>query len=163
MLRFALTFAGVCIGLYVLYQISESTRQFQHVNTVNAAAAARILGWIGIGVTQSGTQILFRRGGLEIISECSAIYVLILFTAGVLAFPASWRARAWGLGLGIPCLVGVNVLRLVTLGLLLEYRASLLPLFHEYLWQVLFILVVAVVYFVWIERIAPRERPDSAA
>lgn len=163
LLRFGATFAAVCLGLYTLYQISESTHHFRHVNVLNAVATARILDWVGIGTTRMGTQVHVGRGAMEIISECSAVYVLILFVAAVVAYPAPWRARAWGLGLGVPLLLGINVLRLVTLGLVIAYRASLLPLFHEYLWQVFFILVVAVLYCLWIERITPREKPGPAA
>ena len=67
------------------------------------------------------------------------------------------------LALGVPVLLAVNVLRLVTLGIVLRHRPGLLPFFHEYLWQVLFVLVVAALYLVWIERMVPGARARPAA
>jgi exosortase/archaeosortase len=72
----------------------------------------------------SGTALQMRGGTMEIISECSAIYVAILFTAAVLAFPTTWRARGRGLAFGLPCIAVLNLLRLVSLGLVMQYRAA---------------------------------------
>ena len=158
-----LRFAVASIALFALYRWAEVTGAFQHVNQWNAIASGALLRLVGIGNERSGAVLEFGSGGLQIISECSAIYVLILFAAAVLAFPTRWQARLWGLALGVPCILAINVLRLATLGAVVRYRADLLPFFHEYLWQVLFVLVVAVLYLVWIERAVGREAPGSAA
>ena len=55
-----------------------------------------------------------------------------------------------------------NVLRLATLGAIIAHKQAWLPLFHEYLWQVFFILVVAALYLVWIERTVPRGKAHPA-
>jgi len=158
-----LRFGVASVVLFALYRWAEVTGAFQHVNEWNAIASGALLRAAGIGNERTGTVLEFGSGGLQIISECSAIYVLILFAAAVLAFPVRWRARLWGLALGVPCILAINVLRLATLGVVVRYRADLLPFFHEYLWQVLFVLVVAVLYLVWIERAVRREAPGSAA
>lgn len=163
MLRFVIGFVVVATGLFALYQVSEATRHFNVVNEGNALLSGAILKATGVSSERSGTTLLFERGGMQIISECSAIYVAILFMAGVLAFPTTWRARLVGLALGLPILFAVNVLRLVTLGAVIRYRPALLPLFHEYLWQVLFILIVAGLYLAWIERFVPRARSHQPA
>jgi exosortase H (IPTLxxWG-CTERM-specific) len=163
MLRFVIGFVVVATGLFALYQVSEATRHFNVVNEGNALLSGAILRATGVSSERSGTTLLFERGGMQIISECSAIYVAILFMAGVLAFPTNWRARLVGLALGLPVLFAVNVLRLVTLGAVIRYRPALLPLFHEYLWQVLFILIVAGLYLAWIERFVPRARSHQPA
>jgi archaeosortase B (VPXXXP-CTERM-specific) len=144
--------------LFVLYWATEVTQTFAPINTANAALASLLLDMAGASPVRSGATLSLAGGGMQIVSECSGVYVAILFAAAVLAFPTTWAARARGLALGLPLLFLVNVLRLFTLGLVLEHRASLLPLVHEYLWQVLFVLLVAALYVVWIERIVPRER-----
>jgi exosortase H (IPTLxxWG-CTERM-specific) len=163
MLRFVATFLALGLGLFALYQTSEVTGGFRHVNVLNARFCSALLGGLGIDNTCRGTSIRMPSGGMEIVSECSAVYVVILFTAGVLAFPTTWRARGLGLALGIPCILVANALRLVTLGAVIRFRASLLPLFHEYLWQVLFVFLVAALYLLWIERFVPRDRGVRAA
>jgi archaeosortase B (VPXXXP-CTERM-specific) len=165
MLRFGVAFGVLAAALFAIYQWTEATGRFRAVNVANGAACAAVLRLCGVPATQSGTTVDVGAGGggMEIISECSAIYVLILFTAAVLAFPTTWRARARGLALGLPLLLAINVVRLVTLGLIVRYRPAWLPLFHEYLWQVFFVIVVVVLYLVWIERMVPRARAHPAA
>jgi exosortase H (IPTLxxWG-CTERM-specific) len=163
MLRFVLTFVLLATALFALYQLSESTQHFRWVNEANALLSGAVLEATGVPSQRHGTTLLFERGGMEIISECSAIYVAILFTAGVLAFPTTLRARLQGLAIGLPILFAVNILRLVSLGALIRHRPALMPLFHEYLWQVFFILVVAGLYLAWIERIVPRVRSHQPA
>jgi archaeosortase B (VPXXXP-CTERM-specific) len=117
----------------------------------------------GIDAGHTGTTVHVGAAGMEIVSECSAIYVLILFSAAVIAFPTTWRARLRGLAVGIPVLLVVNVVRLVTIGAVIQHKPALLPLFHEYLWQVLFVLVVAGLYLFWMEKVIPRARVGPAA
>jgi exosortase H (IPTLxxWG-CTERM-specific) len=161
--RYLGMFLLFAVALFAVYQFSESTHRFRYVNAANAAICGRILGWVGVANQTTGTTVTIRTTNMEIISECSAIYVAILFMAGVLAFPTTWRARLRGLAFGLPCIFAINVLRLVSLGLVIQHRAALLPLFHEYLWQVLFVLVVAVLYLLWIERFVPREEARQTA
>jgi exosortase H (IPTLxxWG-CTERM-specific) len=162
MLRFIGIFLLSAVVLFLIYWISDTTGRFDAVNRLNAQLSGVILDAIGIDNTRHGTVVQFRTGGMEVISECSGVYVAILFAAGVLAFPANWRARLKGLGLGLLAIFAINVLRLVTLGAIIAHKRAWLPLFHEYLWQVLFILVVAGLYLMWIERMVPRERLDPA-
>lgn len=161
--HFAVAFAVTAVLLFALYQWSEASGRFRPVNVANAAACAAVLRLGGIASTHDGTHVRVGDAGMDIISECSAIYVLILFAAAVLAFPTTWRARLRGLSLGIPILLTVNVVRLVTLGVILRHRPAWLPLFHEYLWQIVFVLVVAALYLLWIERMVPGARTDSPA
>lgn len=162
MLRFVLTFVSIAVLLFGVYWTTETTRLFYHVNALNALLSGQVLDLVGVENVRNGTVLSFSRGGMEVISECSGVYVAILFTAGVLAFPASWRARGRGLAIGLPVIFVINVLRLVTLGAIIAHKAAWLPLFHEYLWQVFFILVVAVLYLLWIERIVPRGKAPAA-
>lgn len=163
MLRFLGTFLGSAVLLFLLYWISDTTGHFDAVNRLNAMLSASLLGVIGLENTRFGTMVQFRSGGMEVISECSGVYVAILFSAGVLAFPAAWSVKLKGVLLGVLAIFAINILRLVTLGAIIARKREWLPLFHEYLWQVLFILVVAGLYLLWIERMVPRERLDPAA
>lgn len=162
LLRYLALFLLSSLGLFLLYWISDTTGRFDVVNRFNALVSGAALDGLGIENTRHGTVVQFRSGGMEVISECSGVYVAILFAAGVLAFPAAWRARLVGLGWGLLAIFAINVLRLVTLGAIIAHKRAWLPLFHEYLWQVLFILVVAGLYLLWIERMVPRERLDPA-
>jgi len=161
--RFGAIFAASAIGLFVVYQVTEITHQFNRLNEWNAILCGGLLRVAGIPALRSGTTLVLGNSGMDVISECSAVHIAILFTAGVLAFPTTWRARGRGLLVGLPVIFAINVLRITSLGFVIRYRAALLPLVHEYLWQVLFVLVVAGLYLLWIERMVPREGPRPAA
>ena len=163
MVRFGVAFVALACGLFGVYEWAEATARFRPVNVANAAACAAVLRLCGVPAAHHGTMVDLGGAGMEIISECSGVYVFILFAAAVLAFPTTWRARARGLAFGLPLLLAVNVGRLVTLGAIVRYRPALLPLFHEYLWQVFFVLAVVALYVVWIDRMVPRARVDPAA
>jgi archaeosortase B (VPXXXP-CTERM-specific) len=156
-------FVAAALGLFGIYWLAEMTHRFAAVNALHAAVTTELLHLLGAEPARHGTLVSLQGGSLDVVSECSGIYVAILFAAAVVAFPTTWAARWRGLGFGLPLLFAVNLLRLVTLGLVLEHRAALLPWVHEYLWQVLFVLAVALLYLVWIERIVPHARHRAAA
>jgi len=160
--RFAALFIGCSVGLFALYWISEALHGFRHVNTVHASATAALLRGLGIGAEARGTSIVLAHGILEIVAECTGIYVLILFAAGVVAFPADVRTRLRGLAFGLPCIVAVNFVRLVSLGLVVHLRPAWLPWFHEYLWQVLFVGLVATLFAVWVARVGGKHERFAA-
>lgn len=160
MFRFVATFLVSAVALFLIYWISDTTGHFEQVNRLNAMLSGAILQVLGISNTRMGSTVQFGSGGMQVISECSGVYVAILFSAAVLAFPAAWRTRLSGIVLGVIAIFAINVLRLVTLGAIIAKKRDWLPLFHEYLWQVLFILVVAGLYMLWIERMVPREQLD---
>jgi archaeosortase B (VPXXXP-CTERM-specific) len=149
---FVARFATYAVLLFALYWTSEAVHAFHHVNVVHATATAAVLRGFGIDAQAHATSIVMPQGILEIVAECTGIYVLILFAAGVLAFPAEAATRLRGLALGVPCIVGLNFVRLLSLGMVMRFRAAWLPWFHEYLWQVLFVGLVAALYAVWVAR-----------
>lgn len=158
MRRFVIGFVATASALFVLYWITEVTGIFGAVNVLNAMLSGIILDLVGIATDRSGSLLAFAGSGMQVISECSGIYAAIVFSASVLAFPTTWRARATGVALGVVAIFAVNVLRLVTVGVTLAYRESLVPWVHEYLWQILFVLVVAGMFMLWIDKLTPRRQ-----
>ncbi|MBI3785978.1 MAG: hypothetical protein HY270_21510, partial [Deltaproteobacteria bacterium] len=89
---------------------------------------------------------------ININHECTGIFVFMLFASFVLAYPASPSARLIGFAIGIPALFAVNVLRLATLARIVEVYPNLFFLFHEYVWQGIFMVFVLVSAIAWAER-----------
>lgn len=100
----------------------------------------------------TGDHIVIETLTLHINHECTGVFVLMLFASFVLAYPTSWRARAVGLGIGIPLLFTVNVLRLGTLARIVELYPSAFFYFHEYVWQGVFMVIVLVGAIAWADR-----------
>jgi exosortase/archaeosortase family protein len=90
--------------------------------------------------------------------ECTATGAIIVFAAFVAVYPASLRAKLIGLLAGIPFLFCANIVRLVTLAWLTDCCAPFAHWFHDYVWQVAFLALIAAMWVAWIEWIVKREK-----
>jgi exosortase/archaeosortase family protein len=79
---------------------------------------------------------------------CSGADALALCVGAILAYPASWRMRLAGAGGGLGLILGLNTLRIGTLG-----RAAASPAWfetlHVYLWPAVLTLAIAGYVFAW--------------
>ncbi|HOH50315.1 MAG TPA: exosortase/archaeosortase family protein [Candidatus Hydrogenedentes bacterium] len=96
-----------------------------------------------------------------VVSECGAIEVMAIFLAAVLAFPATWRKKAFGLVAGVPLMYSVNIFRLSFLGVVgaLDTEHKWFKFAHEYVWQAVYIVFVVAVWLAWVEYIVKRKTP----
>jgi exosortase/archaeosortase family protein len=78
----------------------------------------------------------------------------------VLAFPAPWKHRLAGIGLGFVAIQALNLVRIISLYYLQRWNMAWFEWFHLYLWQALIILDALVFWLVWL-RWLPRE-PERA-
>jgi exosortase H (IPTLxxWG-CTERM-specific) len=167
-IRFIIGFVVLFGGLYALFAWAGPVRTwFVDPWTESVATSARVvLGLLGEPVLQSGRSIYTRGYGLDIIDGCNGITPLTLLLAGVLAFPTTWRARAWGLLIGVPAVLFVNLLRIVALWYLGRYHPDWFDRSHLYVAQAFVILVTGGVWLWWLGRFAapvPRAAGSRAA
>ena len=108
--------------------------------------------WTGGQARAEGDDIVINTMTMNVNHECTGIFVCVLFVSFLLAYPASWLARAIGFGIGIPLFFSVNVLRLATLARIVEIYPSAFFYLHEYVWQGAFMVFVLVGAIAWAER-----------
>ena len=70
----------------------------------------------------------------------------------MLAFPASWKARLRGLGIGLAVLVGVNLVRMTSLVAVGPHSQTALEWGHLYIWPVVVIAVAMGLFLSWAEE-----------
>ena len=101
--------------------------------------------------------------GVEMKDGCNAVNVTILLWAAVIAFPATWRMRAWGTVAGSLVIQAVNVIRFITLFYIGQYSATWFDFAHGYLWESLIVLDTVVIFWLWVSRVsrAPHS-PDAS-
>jgi exosortase H (IPTLxxWG-CTERM-specific) len=95
--------------------------------------------------------------GVSVEAGCNGVEACLILTAAILAYPASWRLRLWGLLLGFLAVQGLNVLRVISLFYLVGVNQELFKFAHLYLWQALIMLDVLVVWLLWIRQVAKQE------
>jgi len=122
----------------------------------SAAVVASTLSLFGADATRRGATIVYRSAAFRVIDECTGIEVIGLFMAAVLAFPSAWRHRLLGLALGIPALLLVNLVRMVTLIMVGASSAKALDIGHVYVWPVIVLTMAMVIWLHW-ARIAVRD------
>ncbi len=99
--------------------------------------------------------------GVSIEPGCNGVEACIILFAAIVAFPAGWKHRAWGLLLGFVAVQGLNVMRVISLFYLGQWNDTAFRIAHEYLWQGLIMIDVLVVWLVWV-RANPRPWDDGS-
>jgi exosortase/archaeosortase family protein len=137
---------------------------FEHYLSWHARAAGAVLAGLESVFSSHVTvqvqgAVIGGRYPLEIVKNCDAIEILILFAAAVLAFPASLRQRAWGLALGLPALVLLNLLRICTLYFIGAHAPERFDTFHVEVWPLCLVAATTLLflgYARWTQNAAVR-------
>lgn len=156
-LRFALTYAALAAILFGIYGFPfELFGAREDWLSGYLAAYARlsggILGLIEPGVVVSG-PVIYGRFPMEIVRNCDAIEVNILFASAVLAFPASLRPKLVALGAGLGALLALNVLRICSLYYLGAMSPAAFKVAHEELFPLLLVAAAAVLFLICVRRL----------
>jgi exosortase/archaeosortase family protein len=150
--KFGLRFFA-CLMLFSIvfwaFSLHERLGPVQRTIALLSALGAR---WAGGDALAQGSDVVVKTMVMTVNHECTGIFVCILFASFVLAYPASWRARATGFAIGIPLLLSVNVFRLATLARIVEIYPQAFFYFHEYVWQGVFMVFVLVGALAWAEH-----------
>jgi exosortase H (IPTLxxWG-CTERM-specific) len=112
-------------------------------------------------VLLTGTRVQFGTFVVNIISECTGLFEIVIYAACVLAFPTSWRNRGLGLLFGIPTIYAFNILRIICLLVVGRYAHSSFDFFHLYFWQGTLILMITSVWMLWIYLVVRDETGSS--
>lgn len=88
--------------------------------------------------------------GVSIEPGCNGVEACIILLAAIVAFPSTWKHRAWGIGLGFVAVQLLNVVRVISLFYLGQWNLSVFKVAHEFLWQGLIMLDVLVVWLLWV-------------
>jgi exosortase H (IPTLxxWG-CTERM-specific) len=158
-LRFVLRFFAFVFLISVLARVDlnlfegAANRALTHQS---AWVVASTLSLFGADVTRRGATIVYRSSAFKIIDECTGVEVIGLFVAAILAFPSAWRHRLLGLALGIPALLVLNLIRMVSLIFIGAGSTKALDFGHVYVWPVIVLTMALGIWLYW-ARIAVRD------
>lgn len=132
------------------------------LNRVTAVMLAGALWLLGAHGQAVGTVVTSKIFSAEIITECTAIFPLMIFVAAVIAYPSGWRKKLWGILLGVPAILFVNLIRLVTLFYIGYWFPSVFEAAHLLVWQSLIIFFAVLFWLIWVELFVHRGRVSRA-
>jgi exosortase/archaeosortase family protein len=144
--RFAAYFVVFDIAIMVAY----ATGWLNSMLLGTASVSTRIVTWIGIAAVGSGTLIRLPSRTLSVDLACTAVFVVALFVALILAYPVSAKDRLLGIALGVPIILAVNIMRIVAAAQVAESAPTAFQFVHDYMFQVGMVLVTVVVWAAWL-------------
>ena len=152
---FLSVFVLILGGGFTLLSLNRVNDRFVEPFTAGVArASGATLNLLGQEVEMRETFITSPRFAVNIRNGCNGVETMIIFLAAVLAFPASWKARAIGLVLGLIAIQLVNLIRVVALFLTGAYFPQLFDSSHTVVWQSVVILFGVFLWIFWAHRFA---------
>lgn len=149
-LRFFFIFAALAIPLFVFYYAYyEHSGLLYSYLSLNARASAAVMRCFGTPAAANGIAVRSTGFGLTVAQGCDAIQPIILFFCAVLASPVALKLKLTGILIGVPLLLILNLVRIVTLFYTGLYFPKLFELMHIDIWQAAFIFLALLFWVLW--------------
>lgn len=165
MLKFVILFLLGLGGMFAL-ELTPPAQAFivAPVTAAVAKVSALLITLFDPKVISYGNVIQSQTNGFGVAIQpgCNAIEACIVLISAILAFAAPWKHKLKGVLLGIIAVQAVNVLRVISLFYLGQWRMDIFEFAHLYLWQAFIMLDVLVVWLIWV-RAMPVQRETHAA
>ena len=162
--QFVLVF-GLVMVLYYALAATPLYRNtvFPAYLQINAAISAEILSWFGEETRAIGNTVVSPKFSVGIEQGCDAIEPSVLFLAAVLAFPVAFRMKLPGIFIGVPLLLLINLVRIISLYYVGVFRPESFQLMHIDVWQPAFIFLLLLFWAIWFFWVVRRIRTQLNA
>jgi len=157
--HFVVRFVGALFLFSVLATVVSIQNRLGWAERALAQSAAFGARLVYPDLRRDGNVLLAGGYNIEINHECTGIFILMIYAAFVLAYPARPWERLRGLLAAIVALTGVNVARLIALVVIVERWPPLFRYFHEYFFQILFLGLVTALANRWLGTLSMRREP----
>ena len=156
---FALRFFGALFAASLLFSLGRMDKALEPIQSALAAAGAFGARILGTPAEADGFHIkVGREMVMQINHECTGVFVLLIWGALLFARPTTWKTRLWSFALGVLIIQATNVARLATLAAIAAHWPTLFGYFHEYVWQGLFVAMIAVMAAAWPDDAVEEQR-----
>ena len=154
MRRFLLAFIGIGLLLYGLVYLPPVREQiiapFTDGLTVAAGGVITLFGgqaWV------QGNVLTIPGFSVRILDLCNGVEATLLLWTALLAFPAPWHYRLWGILVGMLGVQTLNLARIVSLVYLGVWKPAWFHWVHWYLWDALILMDVLLLFLLWLHRL----------
>lgn len=159
MRRFALLFVTILVALFAFELSPPGQMIVQPWTGLVAVVSSKLIALFDGDAVAQGIVLYSARSGFAVAIQagCNGVEAMLVLLAGILAYPAPWRWKIAGLGLGFVAIQALNIVRIASLFYLGQWSERWFEFAHLYLWQTLIMLDALVVWLLWI-----RNAPESA-
>lgn len=155
MLKYLFLFFVFVVILYVIFYDSLVYKDFSKEFT--ASIVASLLNLFGISTSVDGATITVPNFTLNVIPECVGVFMMIIYSSFILSYPTNLKNKLIGIGIGIPCLFAIAVVRISSLAVIGMSHPDLWEYFHVYFWQMTLIIFVILLLLLWVEKVVKHE------
>jgi archaeosortase B (VPXXXP-CTERM-specific) len=160
-LRFVLIFLGLLTLFSLLFSLTANNLLYPPCTKL-VIATTRVVGlvlnFLGMETQVKQQFLTLENFGIEVVVECTGLHEIFIFLAAILAYPANLKKKFWGVLLGIPFIFLVNIVRMVFITAISNYKPSAFQFLHLYFWQVTLIMIILCAWILWIEKIVKSEK-----
>ena len=158
MYRFIIVFV-ICLGVLFTLELYQPVKEavIDPFTAAIAHVSAGIMQAFDRNVVANGNDILDGRtgGGITIVAGCNGVEAMLILVSAILAFPAPWKHKLIGVGIGFLAIQTLKLVRIISLYYLQRWNHAWFEWFHLYLWQALIVLDALVFWLIWL-RWLPR-------
>jgi len=127
-----------------------------------AKISGNILKLFGEDLTIKGCVLHSPRFAVTIYNGCNGLITSLIFISGVLAFPASWRAKFIGVVGGLFSIQLINLIRIVSLFYIGVFFPKFFNSSHVFIWQSIVILFGVGLWIIWAQKFGrPAHKDDE--
>ncbi len=149
----ALAVYAVTLSLLLLgYSWLDGTAAFHRFLEFNAQATGALVSLFDSSVNVNGVNVASGSYAVLVISECTIMAPLAIYSAAVLAVPAHFKTKVLGVALGFGVLSAVNLIRTTSLFFLGSAAPELMDVVHLLVWQSLMVLLAVGLWLLWMRR-----------
>ena len=151
-IRSILIFAGCILLFMFIYSRTAGGEQLLGLRALIAGATGSILSLFSSNIQVVGTNISSPDFSMGIITACTGLVAMAIFSSAVLAYPSSIGKKAEGIVLGIVGLFIFNLARMVGLFMVGSYLPGFFNIAHYIVGQSLIILLAIGLWLFWLEK-----------
>ncbi len=149
------------ITLFYLVTLTTffNSQLFNQYLSFQAYITYLILNAFGQEITLTNTIISTSEDfAIQIVRGCDALEPTVLFIAAIIAFPAPFITKLWGIVIGSITILILNFIRIVSLFFIGIYYPKVFDVMHLDVWQALFILLSLLLFVLWLQWVSQRLR-----
>ena len=164
MYKFFSYFIGIQL---VLFSIEQSNNVHTNIIIPFTEIIAHISGWLvklfDDNVISQGVILQQVDSGfsVSIQSGCNGVEAVLVLIAAMLAFPAPWKFKLWGIISGFFAVELLNIVRIISLFYLGQWNQDIFEWAHLYIWQALIMLDVLIIFLLWLRLLPARQEVDA--
>ncbi|MBW1670478.1 MAG: exosortase H [Deltaproteobacteria bacterium] len=151
--RFTVTYLVLMTFFFLLIAVEP----IQNVIDLNGlytkaivSVTAKILEIMGMLCTCKGSVITISGISLDIKFGCNGLEAVMIYTIGIISFPATWKKKFLGIIAGFIVIQIINIIRIVALAYSCIYFKTFFEYIHIYIAQGMMIAVALGIYLLWI-------------